>query len=104
MFHRALDWGEGSGHHGGGDGGGIGGCGVGAAAHDFFGGGDDFVGQADEGEGFDGEVGHVEFPPAHAVGGGALVGVVVIMPAFAHGQDGDPPVIAGVVFGFEVAI
>lgn len=30
--------------------------------------------------------GHVEFPPPMAVSGGALVGVVIVVPAFAEGQ------------------
>ena len=32
------------------------------------------------------------------------VGVVVVVPAFATGEDGDPPVVAGVVAGFEAAL
>ncbi len=32
------------------------------------------------------------------------VGVVVVVPAFAAGEDGDPPVVAGVVLGLEAAL
>ena len=36
--------------------------------------------------------------------GADRVRVVVVMPALAAGEDGDPPVVAGVVAGFEAAL
>src|SRR5258708_18560493 len=32
------------------------------------------------------------------------MGVVVVVPALAAGEDGDPPVVAGVVLGLEAAL
>ena len=32
------------------------------------------------------------------------MGVVIVVPAFAAGEEGDPPVIAGVVLGLEAAL
>lgn len=46
----------------------------------------------------------VELVPGEAVAGADGVGVVVVVPAFAAGEDGDPPVVAGVVLGFEAAL
>ena len=46
----------------------------------------------------------VELVPGEAVTSADGVGVVVVMPAFAAGQQGDPPVVAGVILGFEAAI
>ena len=31
------------------------------------------------------------------------MGVVIVVPAFAAGQQGNPPVVAGVIAGFEAA-
>ena len=36
-------------------------------------------------------VGDVDFPPAMALAGDALVGVVVVVPTFAKGQEANPP-------------
>ncbi len=46
----------------------------------------------------------VELVPGEAVAGADGVGVVVVVPAFAAGEDGDPPVVAGVVLGLEAAL
>ncbi len=34
----------------------------------------------------------------------ALESVVIVVPTFTEGQQGDPPAVAGVVGGFEVAV
>jgi len=46
----------------------------------------------------------VELVPHEAVASAHWMGVVVVVPAFAAGEDRDPPVIAGVVFGLEAAL
>jgi hypothetical protein len=46
----------------------------------------------------------VELVPGEAVAGADRVGVVVVVPAFAAGEQGDPPVVAGVVLGLEAAL
>src|SRR6202042_922097 len=46
----------------------------------------------------------VKLVPGEAVAGADGVGVVVVVPAFAAGEDGDPPVVAGVVLGLEAAL
>ena len=51
----------------------------------------------------DAPVGDVDFPPAVALAGDALVGVVVVVPAFAEGEDADPPEVAAVVGRLVVA-
>lgn len=45
----------------------------------------------------------IELVPCETVACADGVGVVVVVPAFATGEHGDPPVVAGVVFGFEAA-
>lgn len=52
----------------------------------------------------DGHVGHVNLPPRHPVTGGTRHGVMVVVPAFAVGQDGRPPEIGRVVTGFMAAV
>ena len=44
-------------------------------------------------------VGRVDLPPAEALAHAALIGVVVVVPALAHGEEGEQPVVAGVVAG-----
>lgn len=68
-------------------------------------GGLDVPGEAEFGEQADGEVGGVEFVPPSAVGGASGFGVVVVVPAFAEGDECDPPVVSCVVFGVgEVSV
>src|SRR6185437_7477943 len=43
--------------------------------------------------------GRIIFPPAETLAGAALVGVMIVMPALAHGDDGEKPVVARVVAG-----
>src|SRR5687768_10392824 len=62
----------------------------------------DFGDEAEALEDADGEPGEVELPPAMAVGGGPLLGVVVVVPAFAVCEEADEPVVAAVVVGFVV--
>lgn len=64
----------------------------------------DFFGEADFFEEPDAVVVDVELVPGEAVTGADGVGVVVVVPAFAAGEDGDPPVVAGVVLGLEAAL
>jgi hypothetical protein len=64
----------------------------------------DFFGEADFAEEPDAVVVDVELVPLEAVARADRVGVMVVVPAFAAGEESDPPVIAGVVFGFEAAL
>lgn len=45
----------------------------------------------------DGVEGNVQFPPFVTVFGHTWMGMVIIVPTFAVGQQGHPPVIAAVV-------
>ena len=45
----------------------------------------------------------VDLVPGEAVAGADGVGVVVVVPAFAAGEQGDPPGVAGVVLGLKAA-
>jgi len=64
----------------------------------------DFFGEADLGEEPDAVVVGVELVPDEAVTGTDRVGVVVVVPAFATGEQSDPPTVAGVVLGLEAAV
>ncbi len=63
----------------------------------------DGFGDAQEFQDFERDPGNVELVPGQAVAGGGGVGMVIIMPAFAEGEEGDPPVVSGIVAGFEAA-
>lgn len=52
----------------------------------------------------DGNPCDIEFPPFMTVGGGALIGVVVVVPAFAIGPESDEPIVAAVVVGLVVFV
>ena len=39
----------------------------------------------------------IDFPPEEALVGGALIAVVVVVPAFAEGREGHPQVVAALV-------
>src|SRR5687767_1861943 len=60
--------------------------------------------QADFFEQPDGNPGDVEFPPLVAVGGSPLVGMVVVVPAFAVAPQADEDVVAAVIVRLVVAI
>src|SRR3984957_16131473 len=64
----------------------------------------DLFGEADFAEEPDAVVVDVELVPGEAVTGADGVGVVVVVPAFAAGEESDPPVVAGVVLGLEAAL
>src|ERR1035438_2698636 len=61
----------------------------------------DFFGEADFGEEPDAVVVDVELVPGEAVARANRVGVVVVVPTFAAGEQGDPPGVARIVLGFE---
>jgi len=61
-------------------------------------------GEADLAENPDAVVVDVELVPGEAVSGADGMSVVVVVPAFAAGEHGDPPVVAGVVLGLEAAL
>ena len=63
----------------------------------------DFFGEAELLEKPDAVVVDVELVPGEAMARGDGMGVVVVVPALAAGDEGDPPVVAGVVAGFEAA-
>ena len=63
----------------------------------------DLFGEAEFAEDPDAVVVDVELVPCETVTRADGVGVVVVVPAFAACEYGDPPVVAGVVFGFEAA-
>jgi hypothetical protein len=64
----------------------------------------DFFGQAEFAEEPDAVVVDVELVPGEAVARADGMGVVVVVPAFAAGEESDPPVVAGVVLGLEAAL
>src|SRR5579871_5387726 len=64
----------------------------------------DFFCEADLGEEPDAVVVDVELVPCEAVAGADRVSVVIVVPTFATGEDGDPPVVAGIVLGLEAAL
>ncbi len=68
------------------------------------GGFDDVFGYANQSQQSDGDVGDIKLPPFETMSSGALESMVVVMPAFAEAQQGDPPAVAGVVGGLEVAV
>ena len=41
--------------------------------------------------------GRVIFPPAKSLARAALVGMMIVVPALAHGDDGEKPIVAGIV-------
>src|SRR5271170_6051290 len=63
----------------------------------------DLFGEADFGEPPDAVVVDVELVPGEPVARADRVGVVVVVPAFAAGEDGDPPVVARVVASLKAA-
>jgi hypothetical protein len=63
----------------------------------------DFLGEAYFFEQPDAVVVDVELVPGEAVAGADRVGVVVVVPAFAAGEQGDPPGVARIVLGLEAA-
>ena len=64
----------------------------------------DFLGKADLREQPDAVVVGVELVPGEAVTGADGMGMVVVVPAFTAGEEGDPPVVAGVIFGLEATL
>ena len=62
------------------------------------------VDEAEFFEGQDRKPTDIELPPFVAVGGSSLVGMVVVMPAFAVGDQTDQPVVAAIVLGLVVSI
>jgi len=64
----------------------------------------DLFGEADLLEKPDAVVVDVELVPGEAMARRDGVGVVIVVPAFTAGEKGDPPVIAGVVFGFKAPV
>jgi hypothetical protein len=64
----------------------------------------DALGETDFGEEPDAVVVDVELVPGEAVTGADGMRVVVVVPAFATGEESDPPVVAGVIAGFEAPL
>ena len=60
--------------------------------------------EAELGHEFEAVVGEIDFPPVEALAGAAHVAVVVVVPAFAQGDEGEPEVVAALVGGFEALI
>ena len=60
-------------------------------------------GQAEEAEDGDSVPVGIELVPGQAVTGGLRVGVVVVVPAFAEGEESYPEAVAGGVGGGESA-
>src|SRR6266567_8831324 len=63
----------------------------------------DFAGEAEFRQDPDAPEVWVDLVPLEAMACGDGVGVVIIVPSFAAGEQGYPPVIAGVIAGFEAA-
>src|ERR1700691_1011384 len=66
-------------------------------------GGLDFAGEADPFKKPDAQVVDVELVPLEAVARGDRMRMVVVVPAFTTGDEGDPPVVARVIAGLEAA-
>ncbi len=64
----------------------------------------DIAGETDEGQKPDCQPGVVDLPPAMAMPRRTRIGVVVIVPAFAVGDQPDDEVVAAVLVGFVVAV
>jgi len=64
----------------------------------------DFFSEADFAKNPDAVVVDVELIPGEAVTSADRVGVVVVVPAFAAGEQSDPPVVARVILGLETAL
>ena len=64
----------------------------------------DLFGEADLGEEPYAVIIDVELVPGEAVTRADGVGVVVVVPALAAGEESDPPVVAGVILGLEAAL
>src|SRR5438105_3101909 len=64
----------------------------------------DLLNQADQAQQLDEIVGHVELPPAEAVARRAWVSMMIIVPAFAQGEQGDPPEVRGAIPGRIAAV
>ena len=60
-------------------------------------------GEAEEAEDGDSVPVGIEFEPGEAVTGGLRVSVVVVVPAFAEGEESNPEAVAGGVVGGESA-
>src|SRR5579875_592696 len=63
----------------------------------------DLFGEAGFFEEPDAVVVDIELVPGEAVAGADRVGVVVVVPAFAAGEQSDPPAVARIVLGFKAA-
>ena len=63
----------------------------------------DFAGQADFGEQPNSPIVRIDLVPSKAVAGGDGVGVVVVVPAFAAGEQRNPPIVARVVASIKAA-
>ncbi len=59
--------------------------------------------EAGPGEGFQGVIGDVDFPPVEALRGGHHVVVMIVVPAFAQGDEGQQEAVAAVVIGLEAS-
>src|SRR5579871_685929 len=62
------------------------------------------LGQAHQAQQADSAIGRVQFPPAEPVPGRAGEGVVVVVPAFAQGEQGHPPQVRRAVPGRVTAV
>ena len=60
--------------------------------------------QSKAGQDADGHVSHVHFPPPQTMAGGGLEGVMIVVPALAVGQQGDPPEVRRGVAGLVGAV
>src|SRR5256885_2021136 len=59
--------------------------------------------EAEPGEGFEGVVSDVDFPPEEALAGAGHVMVMIVVPAFAEGHESEEPVVAAGVRGLVTA-
>src|SRR5436190_8850012 len=60
-------------------------------------------GDAEELQNFDLDPGDIELIPGQSVAGGGRMRVVIVMPAFAEREEGNPPAISGIIPGIEAA-
>ena len=65
---------------------------------------DDMGGEAEDFHDTDDAVGEVEFPQSVSVSSHSLVGMMIVVPAFAEGEQADPPEVSRAVAGLVIAI
>src|SRR5258706_3507652 len=75
-----------------------------AFGEDVVGDAAEFADEAEPGEDFEGVEGEIDLPPIKTLAGGGHEGVMIVLPAFAEGDQGEQPVVFAGVGGWGTAI